>query len=55
MREDELPEPKLIFPGLFFACAMNSCTVFTGRSGFTTITCPPLPRPARGAKSFTGS
>ena len=54
-RLDALPLPKVSLPGFFLAKATRSPTLLCGDAGLTTSTCPPLPRPVMGAKSFTGS
>jgi hypothetical protein len=54
-RLDELPLPKLSLPGSFFALATRIGDALVRRVGATTSTCPPLPRPVTGTKSFTGS
>jgi len=48
-------EPKLYFPGLAFAYAINSPTDATGVYGCTTSTLGTVPISATGAKSRCGS
>src|SRR5437763_10295481 len=54
-RDDELPLPNDTAPGLLFAYATNSITVFVGTVGLTTMIWPPRPSAVTGAKSLTGS
>jgi hypothetical protein len=53
--ELEEPYPAESFPEFFLMCAMNSGSVFAGKSAFTISTRHVVARRATGAKSFAGS